>query len=431
MEKRILTIIVVVVSILGITSCSNEYFDQNAYNELISAAFPVENVDASHDWKTIKSADVKVSVDQNTGETYTIRVYEQDPATNPAVTILAEGNVVSGNTLTTSMTYPTVDKTFYIARVDGNGYRQVKSAQVSGGVLTASFTSGDTEQTKETNSTSYFSWRYVFEGDFPQPGDYDFNDLVLTVTRQTDLDDPTIVYLTVSLDAVGTTSPIASAIHISGLTPSDVSSIKVSNNFVFYDYSNVVKIKKEDNGYTNGLNGDVVIPLFNDAHCAISRGGDIVHGSQAYYYYNTVKDASSAYYPSSKTTYPAIVVYTIKCNSATAARNISPETIDAFIVTQYNGSFWETHAAPYKKFEVLYRYINSNFQTAYTDNFPWALQVPGDFKYPIEGTPISKDKNGVITGAYSTSGHSFGEWAQDEDNAQDWYSYPNSSYVYD
>src|SRR5574344_748710 len=430
MRNSLWSMIVCTVLMLSITSCSKEYFDQDSYEELIKSAFPVDNIDSSHDWNTITSADVKVSVNQTSGETYTVRVYEQDPSTNKDLTILAEGNVVSGNTITTSMTYPTVDRTFYVARIDGDGYRQVKSAQVSDGTLSVNFTSNDTQQTKETNSTSYFSWRYIFEGNFPQPGDYDFNDLVLTVTRQTDMDDPTTVYLTVSLDAIGTTSPIGAAIHISGLAPSDLSSIRTSNNFAFYQYSNVSKIKEEDNGYTTAYNGDVVIPLFNDAHYALSRGGSIVHGSQAYYYYNTVKDTSSVYYLSSREDYPAVVSYTIKCKSETTAKNITPETIDAFIVTQYNGAFWETHAAPYKKFEVLYLYRNSDYQYSYSDNYPWALQVPGNFKYPIEGTPIGKYKDGTNTGAYCISGHSFGEWAEDEDQAQDWYSYPSSDYVY-
>src|SRR5574344_131343 len=414
---------------LVLSSCTSEYFDQDAYNTIVKEAFPVENVDASHDWQTLTTSDLKVNVDQTSGETYTVSVYEQNPETNNSVTVLAEGTVANGSTYITSMIHPTVDSSFYVARINDNGYRQMKNVKLSNSTVTASFTAADSIQEKETNSLDYFSWRYVFEDAFPQPGDYDFNDLVMTVTRQVDISDPTILYLTVSLDALGSTSAMAAAIHISGLAPSSVKSVEASQKFLFYDYSGVDKIKESDD-YTTAFNGDVVIPLFSDAHWAMSRGYDKVNGSPAHYYYNTVKDATGVSSTSSKTGDPARVIYTIKCTSADVIKNITSNTIDAFIITQYNGSFWETHAAPYKKHEVLYRYLNSDFQTAYTDNFPWALKVPGNFKYPTEGTPISKYKSWVRSGAYCTSGHSFGEWAEDEDQAQDWYSYPSSDYVY-
>lgn len=429
MKRKIVKNIIYVSLAMFLSSCTKEYFDQDAYNTIVKEAFPVENVDASQDWQTLATSDLKVSVDQTSGQTYTIRVYEQDPSVNNSVTVLAEGTVVSGSTYSTSMIHPTVCNTFYVARIDENGYRQVKTVKANDGVVSASFATDDTEQVKETNDISYFSWKYVYEDAFPQPGDYDFNDLVMTVTRQVDLEDPSKLYLTVSLDALGSTSAMAAAIHISGLDPTSVESIKASEKFLFYEYSGVDKIKSNVD-YSTSFTGDVVIPLFSDAHWAMSRGYDKVNGSPAHYYYNTVKDASSLYYSTSKTGDPARVIYTIKCTSADVAKNITSNTIDAFIITQYNGSFWETHAAPYKKHEVLYRYLNSDFQTAYTDNFPWALKVPGNFKYPTEGTPISKYKSWVRSGAYCTSGHSFGEWAEDEDQAQDWYSYPSSDYVY-
>jgi len=429
-HKFRLYICIAFLTLFCITSCTREYFDEDAYNNIVKEAFPVTNVDVNHDWQTIETSDLDVNINQTPGATYTIRVYEQNPEINTSVTVMAEGIAKDGKTFSTSLIHPTVDSTFYVARIDSDGYREVKAEKVINGKVSANFTTSDTYKYKEFNDISYFSWRYVFEDAFPQPGDYDFNDMVMTVTRQADSRDPTILYLTVSLDALGSMMPMAAAIHISGLNPASVESISSFQKFLFYKYSGVDKVK-DDVDYTTGFNGDVVIPLFNDAHYALSRGNDIVNGSPSYYYYNTVKDASSPYYAYSKTANPARVIYTIKCKSAEAVNNITSNTIDAFIITQYNGSYWETHAAPYKKYEVLYRYLNSNYQTAYTDNFPWALKVPGNFKYPTEGTPISKNRNGMNSGAYSTPNHSFGEWATNENTAQDWYSYPNSSYVYE
>jgi hypothetical protein len=64
-------------------------------------------------------------------------------------------------------------------------------------------------------------------------------------------------------------------------------------------------------------------------------------------------------------------------------------------------------------------------------DLPWALMVPqADFLYPLEGYEIGyrkKTESGKVAmfGAYTTIGHSFGEWAEDHNNFLDWYLYPN------
>ena len=65
--------------------------------------------------------------------------------------------------------------------------------------------------------------------------------------------------------------------------------------------------------------------------------------------------------------------------------------------------------------------------------YPWALMIPGDFKYPYEFVQIGSYPNGVKKGAYQTDGHSFAEWALDpsHNTATDWYNYPQSGLVWE
>ena len=73
----------------------------------------------------------------------------------------------------------------------------------------------------------------------------------------------------------------------------------------------------------------------------------------------------------------------------------------------------------------------AGYAEAYGSNMPWAIVVPGDFKYPIEWKVIGARKNGTLEGAYETPGHSFAEWAEDSSQATDWYLYPTAGSVYE
>jgi hypothetical protein len=69
-----------------------------------------------------------------------------------------------------------------------------------------------------------FSFRYCFEDNFPDAGDYDFNDVVLTVTPS--LNDKTLT-IQVSLDAVGALKTIGAAIRLVSLKSTDLNSYTV------------------------------------------------------------------------------------------------------------------------------------------------------------------------------------------------------------
>lgn len=286
--------------------------------------------------------------------------------------------------------------------------------------------------TQEPNEQR-FSLRYCFEDNFPQVGDYDFNDVVVTLTP---IVNGRTVKLKVSLDAVGASEQVACAIRISGLKASDIVSYNREGNLdanfpgVCTKIIRTSEILVPDNMkyYTN----DVVLNVFSNAHWAMNPEY-ASNGSVLNWFYNTV-ERNNALAEKKNDVAPAVLNYTFELASEEAAARFTQDYLDVFIIESYNGGFWEVHTMPFKTTEVLNDYASGD-KSQYSDNFPWAICVPGnDFKYPIEWQTIGTTnitRSESIGGAYQTRGHSFVEWAQDHTQATDWYMYPTKNLVYE
>lgn len=66
---------------LVLASCSKkeDLFDRTRIDEEAKENFPVDNIDPDHDWKMAGVGKVTVSINEGTGETYTVRLYAEDP----------------------------------------------------------------------------------------------------------------------------------------------------------------------------------------------------------------------------------------------------------------------------------------------------------------------------------------------------------------
>ena len=279
------------------------------------------------------------------------------------------------------------------------------------------------------------SYRYCFEDNFPDAGDYDFNDVVLTVTPT--LNDKTLT-IQVSLDAVGALKTVGACIRLLTVKSSDLESYTVTKGFASPEGQGLGDYKNIDTGETfvpdnqsPNNTSNMVIVLFKDAHWAINpvKASD---GSVQRLYYNTIirgsGDHNNAYVD------PATATYTLVFKDADKAREMLAENLyDVFIVEPYNGSYWEVHTVQngFKTAQVITPVKPDGYAQAYGSNMPWAIMVPGDFKYPNEWQVIGWNKNGEITGAYKEAGHSFAEWAENSNNATDWYKYPTSGLVFE
>ncbi len=278
-----------------------------------------------------------------------------------------------------------------------------------------------------------FSMRYCFEDKFPDFGDYDFNDVVMTVT-------PTVngskLRLKVSIDAVGATKSVSAAIRLVGVQNSDIKSWQALQGFEPLP-DNMASLKNIDTNETflpeyqapNNSNS-VVIVLFQNAHWAIKPHVSYA-GSPLNYFYNTVQDT---YYPTAMNVEPKEAIYELEFWDDEKVRSLTESNYDVFIVEPYNGSPWEVHTVQngFKTDQVVTPLKDTDYEDNYGDNTPWAIMTPGnDFKYPIEWQNIGQKKGGVLTGVYKQEGHAFANWAEDPNTNQDWYLYPTSGLVYE
>jgi hypothetical protein len=186
-----------------------------------------------------------------------------------------------------------------------------------------------------------------------------------------------------------------------------------------------------------GRNQEAVLNLFCDAHWAMAFNLDADYGLFTRKKYNVIDPNSDSYNTDAyqtRATRTLSYVVTFKNDDYTISRldNFTLNDIDPFIITYYNGGNWETHVEQFKSAKVLANYSVASFK-----DLPWALMVPtGDFRYPLEGNEMGYRKrveSGAVAmiGAYTTTGHSFGEWAEDHTRFLDWYLYlTNASMVY-
>ena len=277
------------------------------------------------------------------------------------------------------------------------------------------------------------SYRYCFEDNFPDVGDYDFNDVVLTVTPS--VNDKTLT-IKVSLDAVGATENVAAAMRLIGVNTSDLASYTVTQGFPSpdgqglgtYDNIDTQETFLPENIAPNNTSSFVII-LFKDAHWAINPNKASSGGVERTFF-NTVKPGD--FYERNVDVKTA--TYTLVFNDADKAKAMLAENLyDVFIVEPYNGAYWEVHTVQngFKTHQVVTPIKPAGYEQAYGSNMPWAIMVPSSFKYPYEWQTIGSGSSGAYSGAYQTAGHSFAEWAINHNQAKDWYKYPTSGLVYE
>ena len=285
-------------------------------------------------------------------------------------------------------------------------------------------------------------YRWCFEDNFPSPGDYDFNDCVITVEDPyIDIDNHVVIFK-LSLDAVGATKQIAAALRIVGLTESDIVSISCTESMDTRtdEYCIIPAELAGTNTYlVNEVNpdyNDVVLRLFNDAHSVF--GGENAYGMVDRIFYNTVAKSNTTY-SSQATTEPFEVEYTIRLvdnMSETRINRIfgSSAFFDVFIVESHSSTKWEVHTIDYKFDQVLKPYAFNDKYDVYSQSasaiYPWALCLPGEFKYPNEWYSISgtrymntdSDTYGYTDAAYPD----FYKWAQDHESTENWWLEENA-----
>ena len=416
-EKQLFVVMAAI--LMGMASCNRDVFDPDAYKDIIAQESPVGEIDSTQDWRTTRRYTVSVNVnaaDVNAQQLLILSLNKES-----SYEVLSQLYVSDGQTVSAHYSAPIITEQLYAALYDGHTYTLQPFAA---GQASVDFSNVSPEFSAQSLSLTQQGYTYCFEDGMPEPGDYDYNDLVLRVVKERTAERE--LKLSVTLAAIGTTMPMGAAIRLAGIQFSDIEHITASgssNPFVGGYPQERIYLEKADT-LQQARNGEAVIALFEDAHWALDgRNLSVNNGIvMEHYTYNTRRIIDRNDNTSQQRT-PRVVTYTITFASASVLDGLAMDDIDPFMLKDYNGGIWEVHIPAYEAAQVLWDYSLPDATI-----MPWAIAVPTSvFRYPLEGVYLGKYKDDIISGAYMNPGHSFGQWAANKEVAQDWYLFPTLS----
>lgn len=421
-KSLIVKMIAGALTLIVAASCDKNVYDEKRHGDLIHYYSSVDSVDQQHMWMLSQTKVLRYQVPA-AGNYKQLQVYSANPLVDRNAELMNSIYVSAGQVGSLSLNVPYQLSMLYVALVDGAENLTVASVPSSQAMVDFS----EVATGRAVSSIKPQTYTYLFEENYPEPGDYDYNDVVLRISQQRTAKNQITVGVTIA--AVGAVKQIAGCIRLVGYRFQDIDTVSTTTGMSFNDGINkqILYFHKETDLLIEGNNHEAVLNLFCDAHWAMAFNPSADYGLFQRKKYNvTTESGDNAQLRSTRT-----INYVITFKDDVTLDNFTHETLDPFILTDYNAGTWETHTEQFKSAQVLHKYFVPSFK-----DLPWALMVPdANFKYPLEGTEIGyrkKTDTGVVAmfGAYTTIGHSFGEWAEDHNNYLDWYLYPNTALTF-
>ena len=409
-----------------LSSCVRNYFDQQKYEEIVEEQSPVTVVDEDHDWQLNTTQILMVDV-SGIEDVERIQVFTDNPAETDWATIVGEGYVSGKSVVSMSITYPNLQEVLYAAAIDDeDNYTVVPFDPSASDVV--NFSHPVANKKKMPYKYQPHTYTYLYEEEFPDPGDYDYNDVVLRVSMEHS--GKREVRINVELAAVGGVKQMAAAMRLVGFRFDDVESVKIVDDASF-DVVGGVELPdqmrtfiKEKAPLLKGLNNEAVINLFADSHWATGDRINTDYGIVTRKRYNVSYEKNDTY----GKFYPRELTYIVNFKENVDVNYLSQIALDPFILLDYNGGKWEIHTYNYNSAQVLFPHPEVD-----SKNLPWVLCIPsGTFYWPLHAVAIgyqAKSKR-FTYGAYPYLNRSFGEWAADCEKCTDWYLYPDEDEVY-
>lgn len=101
--KRFLPLVILTIGML-LQGCKDDVFNPEKVKAAYQDRFPVKNIDPAMDWKMTQQVRVNVSVSEDAGVDYTIRIYDKNPLTSrSSAKLLAEGTANNTTAFTGSV----------------------------------------------------------------------------------------------------------------------------------------------------------------------------------------------------------------------------------------------------------------------------------------------------------------------------------------
>ena len=430
--KRIIYFIIIILSISLLAgtgvSCKKDVYEEEKYDSLIKISSPVDSVDVNHNWELTQDRSYVVDADVNVGAK-SVLILADNPLTALNVEVMAQSSIEDGGRAMLAATVPTKTSELYAALVDTNGLYTVVNFPVEATVVNFSNLKSANKQKSPKALLVQQKLVYCFEEEMPEPGDYDYNDVVLRLSRE--VVDSRHLKIKVELAAVGGSKQLAAGLRLVGCMAEDIDSVTIEGGGSFDlggSHHDVPLQKmasplfKSSSLLQAGLNGEAFLYLFEDAHWAMGEDLDVVNQIFQRKKYNVSKSYSYDYPILSTRTETYHVYFKARQN----INGFTPNMFDPFVLSPNYGYVLEQHCYRYCEAQVTREYTLSQ-----SKNLPWALMIPyASFRYPLEGVNIGFYRNGALFGAYMTIGRSFGEWARDHTKCLDWYTSPTFNQVF-
>lgn len=414
---------VVATLVLTAVSCRRNVFDEEKYNELVEVEQPVTGIEKSHPWSLVSTNFITLKPSADTQGLEQLQILSGNPVNGVPVIILGDYTATDDALQYLSFPAPSDMKLFYAAMVYADGTYTLKPFTRQ--ERTVNFADADVQRVAvDRNLLKAQTFTYGFEDEMPEPGDYDYNDVVLRISQQRTAANQ--VTLNITLAAVGSLNQVAAALRLVNYKYDDIASVTTIGNERFDDGYKKSKLPFIDSNdlLMKGRNGEAVLNLFEDAHWATGAAHYVSEGYIPRYKYNVAKNDDEL----RQTTRPRTISYVVTFSNPAALNYQNLSTLDPFVIVEYNGVLMENHGAFRNRTDcVLHKYV----QPTSARILPWALEIPdGDFRYPLDGVNIGFAQNGALFGAYMTRHFAFGEWAANHFAATNWYHYPTSNMVY-
>lgn len=246
------------------------------------------------------------------------------------------------------------------------------------------------------------SYTFASEDNYPSPGDYDMNDLVVSIDSITynymekDMINRMIYH--VSLRAVGASRQLGAAIQLDDIKASDIKSITYSKELPQDNFKTKVNGTEKDQKYA-------VIPLFDNAHKALGIATPTIIT-------NTVSNDPKWINDVPINSFDITIEFTSLVEDVATSIN----KINYFAIVGTKTPRTEIHFPKYAHTDLSS--APTILQDA-TKDLMWTIQIPGIFRYPHEWISILE--------TYTD----FKIWVQSGGNdKKEWYSNPTEEKLY-
>ena len=178
-----LVMLLVLSGLMTLQSCFRKMTSAEQWREIVQTGFTVDSLDNYHMWDLLQDRALSISVKLNDSildDISLVQVLNGNPYETDGVEILAERPYKKGVAVNPSFKVPTVAPTLYVAAVSSQGKYYVMPVESKTKVVIGG---GKVISDGLLHRPIYQTFTYLFEENYPLPGDFDFNDVVLRISQ--------------------------------------------------------------------------------------------------------------------------------------------------------------------------------------------------------------------------------------------------------